>query len=108
MIPFLFLFACTLFLLGMTVAIQITSISTIYPLLIAAAAIGALDGSMFAAFLFHAVTTSDGEESMGALVLRERELVVNFLMIAVNMGKFWGMLTAYLYFNSTSPAYLYN
>ena len=58
-IPFFFLLCTTVFLIVASITLSATGITTIIPFFIAACVVGALDGSMFSAFLFHAVTTTD-------------------------------------------------
>ena len=63
-LPFIILFAVTVTCMALLFTISITNITTIIPFFILAATVGALDGSMFAAFLFHAVTTTDLPKQM--------------------------------------------
>ena len=105
-IPFFFLLIITILLVFLTVTVNITGLSTIIPFIFAACAIGALDGSMFSAFLFHAVTTTDLPSSM-RLHFQERELVVNLLMISQSMGKFFGLVFSHMFFAYNDPNLLF-
>ena len=105
-IPFFILFLITMTLMVLTVSIGVTGITSIIPFFLASCAIGAADGSVFAAFLFHAVSKTDVENSIN-LHFIERELVVNFLMISINMGRFFGMLATHLYLLETNPLLVY-
>ena len=105
-IPFFILFSITIALMVLTISIGITGITSIIPFFLASCAIGAADGTMFAAFLFHAVSKTDVPGSIN-LHFIERELVVNFLMISLNLGRFFGMLATHLYFLETNPVLVY-
>lgn len=105
-IPFFILFAMAMGLLVVSLTISMHGIQSMIPFFLSSIAIGAADGTMFAAFLFHAVSHTDVPSSIH-LNFRERELVVNFLLIAQNMGRFFGMLAAHLYFVETNPMLVY-
>ena len=107
-VPFFFLSVMTAILICLTLTITMTNITSIVPIFAAACVIGAADGSMFAAFLFHAVSKLDIPNKTGHLHFRERELVVNLLMISQNLGKFFGMLAAHLYFIKTNPELVFH
>ena len=107
-VPFIFLCSMTAILIGLTVTITLTNISSILPIFAAACVIGAADGSMFAAFLFHACCKLDIPDKRHHLHFRERELVVNLLMISQNQGKFFGMLAAHFYFLNTNPELVFH
>ena len=80
-IPFYILFAMAMGLLAVSLTISMHGIQSMIPFFLSSIAIGAADGTMFAAFLFHAVSHTDVPSSIH-LNFRERELVVNFLLIA--------------------------
>ena len=73
--------------------------------MLAAALVGALDGSMFTSFLFLAVSETDLPCDMG-LHFSERELVVNLLFISHTLARFLGYLAAYLYFICIDPQFI--
>ena len=80
-IPFYILFAMAMGLLVVSLTISMHGIQSMIPFFLSSIAIGAADGTMFAAFLFHAVSHTDVPSSIH-LNFRERELVVNFLLIS--------------------------
>ena len=80
-IPIFILFTIAISLMVISLTISIHGIQSIIPFFLSSIAIGACDGTMFAAFLFHAVSHTDVPRSIN-LNFRERELVVNFLLIA--------------------------
>ncbi len=101
-IPLALLIVLTMILSVTNLTLEMTHVTAIWPFMLAAALVGALDGSMFTSFLFLAIAKTDLPCDM-CLHFRERELVVNLLLICRTLAKFLGYLAAYRYFLSTNP-----
>ncbi len=104
-VPLALLMLVTVILSVTTLTLETTHVTAIWPFMLAAALVGALDGSMFTSFLFLAVSKTDLPCDM-CLHFRERELVVNLLLIFRTLAKFSGFLAAYFYFECTDPQFI--
>lgn len=79
----------------------------ITPLFLLAGLIGSIDGSVFTSFLFLAITKTDLPCDM-QLYFRERELVVNLLLMSKTLTRCAAYFAGYLLLSYLDPQLLYN
>ncbi len=107
LMPVLTLILITVALFFSATILPLYLVSSMWPFFGAALVIGAIDGSVFTSFIFLAVAKTDLPCDMN-LHFRERELVVNLLLGAMFVGRFFALITSFVFFLYFEESLLYS
>ena len=97
LVPVLLLICITVALFIIATVLPLWAVNFIWPFVGFSLVIGAVDGSVFTSFIFLAVAKTDLPCDMG-LHFRERELVVNLLLGAMFVGRFFALIASFIFF----------
>ena len=106
LLPILFLILISTGLFACATILPLWVMNNMWPFVVASLLIGAIDGSIFTSFMFLAVAKTDLPCDM-KLHFRERELVVNLLLGAVYVGRFFAFIASFAFFVYFEETLLY-